>query len=261
MKIGKRIQDLRIEFNLTEEELAKKLDVFEKVVKNWEEDIYKPDKKMLKKIAFVFGINLKTLTHDTELESAYENNTNILENKTIVISFLGIIYFVIGVIFYFLPFYSYKSTNWDPINFSTIDIVVYVKGFNIIFSTDNAGLAQILCVFFLWIGFLSLFAHAAYSVLGIIFKGPENDKQLGIFSLVTAISSMFIMIYAFILLLGTARTPGIGIILLLILFIAIAIYQICINKSRIKEFVVNNKRNVIKAMCIFIALLILFSIM
>ena len=55
---GKQIRHLRTQSGMTQEELAGKLNVTRQALSNWERDVNEPDLNMLKKICFLFGVNM-----------------------------------------------------------------------------------------------------------------------------------------------------------------------------------------------------------
>ena len=53
---GKQIRHLRTQAGMTQEELARELNVTRQALSNWERDVNEPDLNMLKKICFLFGV-------------------------------------------------------------------------------------------------------------------------------------------------------------------------------------------------------------
>ena len=58
---GKQIRHLRTQLGMTQEELAGELNVTRQALSNWERDVNEPDLNMLKKICFLFGVNMDDL--------------------------------------------------------------------------------------------------------------------------------------------------------------------------------------------------------
>ncbi len=56
--LGKQIRHLRTQLGMTQEELAGELNVTRQALSNWERDVNEPDLNMLKKICFLFGVNM-----------------------------------------------------------------------------------------------------------------------------------------------------------------------------------------------------------
>ena len=59
MSIGQNIKSLRKENNMTQDQLAEKLDITFQAVSSWERDEYKPDTDKLIKLADVFDVCFK----------------------------------------------------------------------------------------------------------------------------------------------------------------------------------------------------------
>ena len=66
MTIGKRIATLRKEKGLTQEDIARKLDVSSQAVSKWENDQSCPDISLLPKLAKVLGVTVDTLLSGEE---------------------------------------------------------------------------------------------------------------------------------------------------------------------------------------------------
>jgi len=56
--MGTRLRELRKSRKLTQEELAKELEVHQMTISQWERDAREPDIKTLKKIAEFFGVTV-----------------------------------------------------------------------------------------------------------------------------------------------------------------------------------------------------------
>ncbi len=88
MSIGTNIKQLRLNHNLTQEELANKLGVSDKAVSTWENDIKIPRMGSIEKMAIIFDVcksdiiednnsNYVSLTpHEKNLINAYRNQRN-----------------------------------------------------------------------------------------------------------------------------------------------------------------------------------------
>ena len=61
MQLGKRIKELRIENNLTQEELAEQLGVSFQAVSRWENDLTYPDITLLPILANMFDVTVDYL--------------------------------------------------------------------------------------------------------------------------------------------------------------------------------------------------------
>ena len=80
---GKQIRHLRTQLGMTQEELAGELNVTRQALSNWERDVNEPDLNMLKKICFLFGVNMDDFAKEviTKMET-YEKMT--FTSKTLV---------------------------------------------------------------------------------------------------------------------------------------------------------------------------------
>lgn len=74
--MGKRIRFLRQQSEMTQDELAKELNVTRQALSNWERDINGPDVNILKKICCIFGIQMDDLVKGAMKMEAMEKNEN-----------------------------------------------------------------------------------------------------------------------------------------------------------------------------------------
>ncbi len=98
MSIGTRIYEMRTAKNLSQGELADKLDVSRQSVSKWETDMAVPDLDKLIKLCDVFEISLDELTgREVKIEredNVYKNKTSTSVQKVIgYILFYSIAYF------------------------------------------------------------------------------------------------------------------------------------------------------------------------
>ena len=79
---GKQIRHLRTQLGMTQEELAGELNVTRQALSNWERDVNEPDLNMLKKICFLFGVNMDDFAKEviTKMET-YEKKEKRQFNK------------------------------------------------------------------------------------------------------------------------------------------------------------------------------------
>ena len=71
MSFGNRLKKLRLENNLTQENLSKKLNVSRATVGRYETDERFPDKNLLKKIADIFEVSIDYLLGRTDNRNGY----------------------------------------------------------------------------------------------------------------------------------------------------------------------------------------------
>jgi len=102
--LGKKIQELRKENNLTQEELAEKIDVTRQTISNWELNESTPDIMYSKKLAEVFNISLDELLDlsiEEKIIKQIDNNNNISKLilvALIITGFLIIVLLIVSII-------------------------------------------------------------------------------------------------------------------------------------------------------------------
>ena len=89
MTLGENIKELRIKNNLSQEDLASKLNVSRQAISKWEKDIALPDTNNLIMLSKLFGITLDELVNQDRSESRSNSkeevtSNSIDDNKTIV---------------------------------------------------------------------------------------------------------------------------------------------------------------------------------
>lgn len=98
--IGEKIKELRLEHDLTQEELAKEIYVTRNAISKWENNKGFPNLDSLKLLAKYFDVSLDYLINDEELkELTIKNNEMIIFNKNLIYSIiLFIVYTLIGTL-------------------------------------------------------------------------------------------------------------------------------------------------------------------
>lgn len=116
-KIGKFIQSLRLESNMTQKDLAEKLYITDKAVSKWETGNSVPDISILEKLSIILNVSVTELLNgerinSENLESAdkviidkLNTNKKRMKNKNKIIIILSIILlatllFILGIFFY-----------------------------------------------------------------------------------------------------------------------------------------------------------------
>ncbi len=79
MKFGKRITELRKKENITQEQLAKMLEVTRQTISNWESDITSPDVNQALELTKIFKVPINDLLNE-QLEIQCKNSTSILNS-------------------------------------------------------------------------------------------------------------------------------------------------------------------------------------
>ena len=113
-KVGNFIKDIRLRNNLTQKELANKLNVTYQAVSKWERGLNVPDISIMMEISKLFNVDI------SEILNGEKNNVK--NNK---ITYIVIILLIIGVICIYFFFFKKNS------NFSFKQISSYCDDFNI----------------------------------------------------------------------------------------------------------------------------------
>ena len=105
---GKQIRHLRTQLGMTQEELAGEFNVTRQALSNWERDVNEPDLNMLKKICFLFGVNMDDFAKEviTKMET-YEKKEKRQFNKYDMA--IGLFY---GVGMEVLLFQAMPNSSW-----------------------------------------------------------------------------------------------------------------------------------------------------
>lgn len=109
--VGEKIRFHRKKSDMTQDELAKKLNVTRQALSNWERDINTPDINTLQKLSYIFGIQMDDLVMEVMKMNTVENNVEDTGKKNFnkydmaiglfyaVALFLGVgIFFTVGFI-------------------------------------------------------------------------------------------------------------------------------------------------------------------
>ena len=112
---GKQIRHLRTQSGMTQEELAGELNVTRQALSNWERDVNEPDLNMLKKICFLFGVNMDDFAKEviTKMET-YEKKEKRQFNKydMAIGLFYGVGIFLGIGIFFVGGFMTMSGAGW-----------------------------------------------------------------------------------------------------------------------------------------------------
>ena len=115
--LGNKIQKLRKENNLTQEELAEKIDVTRQTISKWELNETTPDINYSKKLAETFNVSLDELLEvslEEQLMKKIDNNSNI--SKMILVSLIIIGILTVGLlIILIINNEKYNSLNYSKI--------------------------------------------------------------------------------------------------------------------------------------------------
>lgn len=106
MNLGEKIVEMRKSKNLSQEQLAEKLDISRQTISNWENGKFYPDIDSLVKLSKCFNISLddllnydaKVLDHLKDSTDIVKSNKNIL--YAILLNIILVIFFIIIGIFF-----------------------------------------------------------------------------------------------------------------------------------------------------------------
>lgn len=127
MKFGKFIQELRKERNMTQKELAEKLNLTDKAISKWERGIGFPDIAMLKPLSEIFNVSIiellngqKENANEIDLDSRIltilkEKEKEKKKNVGKVIGISSTIIVVLTITLYILAFSKSELKTWNPI--------------------------------------------------------------------------------------------------------------------------------------------------
>lgn len=105
--IGEKIKNKRKELNLTQEYLAKELNISRQAVSKWEKGTSEPSMENLLKLSEIFGVDIKYFKKDND-----EKENDSLISKI----FWDFLYAAIGLVFYLIYYFGIMegALNKDP---------------------------------------------------------------------------------------------------------------------------------------------------
>lgn len=108
MDINKNIKKMRNEKNLTQEELAQKINVTRQAVSNWENAKTQPDLETLTAIAEALEIDFEMLLYGKKYvkDDGSAENTKKLSGIKIVLSVVGTVFIAVGLVIMFFNFWE-----------------------------------------------------------------------------------------------------------------------------------------------------------
>ena len=124
--IGEKIKNKRKELNLTQEYLAKELNISRQAVSKWEKGLSEPSMDNLLKLSEIFGVDIDYFKKDSDQE----------ENKSQALRiFWDVLYAAIGLVFYLIYYFGIvevalnKDPKQMPFLILTIFLVISVIAF------------------------------------------------------------------------------------------------------------------------------------
>ena len=113
--LGLRVRSLRENAQMTQEELAGKLNVTRQALSNWERDVNEPDLNTLKKICFLFGVHMDDFAKEviTKMETCEKKEKRQFNKYDMAIGlFYGVGIFLGIGIFFVGGFMTMSGAGW-----------------------------------------------------------------------------------------------------------------------------------------------------
>lgn len=126
-RIGKFIAELRKEKNLTQEQLAEKMNITKNAVSKWERGICLMDMSLLKPLSEILGVSITEILNGERIES--EQLVNRSEETIIKLSKL----------------YDYKSKNYGIIGMALFFMVLII--ISMFKNIQSSSLVSLLCAY------------------------------------------------------------------------------------------------------------------
>ena len=117
--IGEKIKNKRKELNLTQEYLAKELNISRQAVSKREKGLSEPSMDNLVKLSEIFGVDIDYFKKDNEIEEDKSLGSRI---------FWDILYAAIGIVFYFIYYFGIMegALNKDPKQMPYLILTVFL---------------------------------------------------------------------------------------------------------------------------------------
>ena len=107
IKISKNLKKFRKLNNLTQEQLAEKMNLTRQAISNWENDKSQPDVQSIERLSEIFGISVEEMIYgDAKRVGINENNENKINVMKIVLSIFGALFSAAGVFVIFFAFWQ-----------------------------------------------------------------------------------------------------------------------------------------------------------
>lgn len=192
MEFHKKLQELRKQKGLTQEELAEKLYVSRTAISKWESGRGYPNIESIKDIAKFFAVTIDELLSGDEVLKIAENDVKNKENH-----FLDILFGLLDVsviLLLFLPFFAQKIDGiiYEVSLFNLTHISSYLKiaYFSIVFLIIATGIVTLVlrnCSFALWTKIkrtISLVGNGVGVIIFIVGLQPYPAVILLFFSII-----------------------------------------------------------------------------
>lgn len=203
MEFGEKIQKLRKQNKLLQEQLAEKLYVSRAAISKWESGKGYPNIDSLKDIAKLFDKTIDELLSSEEIIvlAKKENVSNIKEVNNLIFGLLD----VVSILFIFLPIYAKMSNNF----IYSVPLI----------SADMSNIIKLFCI-------VILFLLSLIGIVEIIFNFIDNRRLQRIVN----ITSFVVGIFSVLCFLITRQ-----IYLTVIIFIILIIKLILVGRNIVKN--------------------------
>ena len=142
MEVNKKIQKLRKENNLTQDQLAERLGVSKIYVARIENGKILPSVKDIKNVARILDVNVSDLTSFDDLIFIAENdNYNRLDRKT---SLFFAILDILSISFIFMPFYVKNNNAMTLIELKPLSSLLYIAYLVLLIVSFIVGVLEII---------------------------------------------------------------------------------------------------------------------
>lgn len=145
MEFNKKLQELRKENGITQEELSKILYVSRTAVSKWESGRGYPNLDSLKRIAEYFNVTVDQLLSSKELLTVAESDSK--KKRQFLLSIIYALVDISFLTFFIIPFFAeridgkiYQVTLFSLISISTWLKIVYIVGLSGLFLVGILGL-------------------------------------------------------------------------------------------------------------------------
>lgn len=164
MEFNKKLQQLRKQKNLTQEQLAEQLFVSRTAVSKWENGKGYPNIESLKNISKLFSVSIDELLSSDEILTIAEteNKTNL--NK--IYSFIFGVIDIMTILFILLPLYGEKREG-------------YIYSVNLLSFKDSTKFNLVIY----WTIFITLIASGIFQLIFIYFEKEKRKNFIAKFSI------------------------------------------------------------------------------
>lgn len=175
MKFYEKLQNLRKEKMMTQEELAEKLNVSRQAVSKWESNQTMPETEKIIQIANLFDVSLDFLLKEEEKQNEnhliYNNTTQLKElNRRFITGIVVLSLGFVGILIFCIVYILY------PVNI--IDKNGIHSGFSAFLSANNMWIVFLICCLFSFLGLLLISKNAITNILTKIFSAYIQQNRI-----------------------------------------------------------------------------------